>query len=31
MNAYADPESDFFNNAAFPDLEEDGVLEPPAF
>jgi len=26
MNAYADPESGFFNNAVFPDLEEGGVL-----
>ncbi len=31
MNAYAAPESDFFNNATFPDLEEDGVLSRHRF
>ena len=31
MNAYAAPENDFFNNAVFPDLEEDGVLSRHRF
>lgn len=26
MNAYAVPESDFFNHVTFPDLEEEGIL-----
>ena len=26
MNAYADPENEFFNHATFSDLEEEGVL-----
>jgi hypothetical protein len=31
MNAYAAPESDFFNNATFPDLEEEGMLSRHRF
>jgi hypothetical protein len=31
MNAFAEPESDFFNNTAFPDQEEDGALSRLSF